>query len=184
MSQLPFVLVAAFLFDAAACAHADPADATRSTKLAASLARAEAAWQRMADPATAGRSLADAEARYAAATTDVVDAINAPTRGISTAPAWNWQAFGSVRLQTGDFVLELARPEATGGAWPLGGFDRVETIGHPRATRAVPTRVRAAVRRCRSNSRSSRQPRGLSRTPTRSRRTRSDFRLHRVRSRL
>ncbi len=149
MSRFVFVLVTvtAFLTGGAAPAYPDPAITTPAhhAKLASSLARAESAWQQMADPATAGDSLAEAEARYAAATTAVVDEINVSERGLAAGPAWDWRAFGSSRIRAGDYLLELAPPDTTDGAWKRGVFDRIETIHHPHRNRAVPGSLRGGI---------------------------------------
>lgn len=136
------VAIPLLLLIGASAAQADPARSAHPEKLAAALTQAEAAWWQMANPATLGKPLLVAQTRYAAATTAVVDELNATGQGSGSGSAWDWQAAGSSRLRAGNFVLEFARPEATGGAWEPDVFDRVDTIHHPRENRAVPTALR------------------------------------------
>ncbi len=142
-----FVIVTAAIFLAArpSPVRASAPGTVPREQLAASLAQAQSAWQQMADPAIAGSLLMEAEARYAAATTAVVDEINALDQSSGEEPAWNWQGPGSTHLEAGGFVLELAAPESTKGAWKRGVYDRIETIHRPHVNRDVPTGLRAGL---------------------------------------
>ena len=125
----------------------DPAHGTSvdREKLAASLAQAEIAWRQIGNRATPAAELAEAQARYGAATAAAIDALNAPGSGFGNEPAWNWQAPGATHIQAGDYLLELASPEIIPGAWKRDVFDRVETIHHPYRNPAVPAGLRPGI---------------------------------------
>ncbi len=143
----PFLVIVAVTFLLAAkpsSVGARETSAGSHEELATSLAQAESAWQQMANPATPDPLLVQAEARYAEATTAVVDELNALDQG-SGAPTWNWLTLGSTRIEAGDFVLNLAGPETTEGGWKRGVFDRIKAIHHPHGNRTVPTRLRPGL---------------------------------------
>ncbi len=123
---------------AVCCFGASPSTAAAAPdeKLAADLQRAESAWRQITGRATSPILLADAETRYAEATEVILDKINAA--------GWNWQSTDA-SVRAGNYLLSLAAPAHTAGAWKTGAFDRVETIHHPHRNRAVPSGNRAGL---------------------------------------
>ncbi len=118
----------------------------RGKKLVAALARAESAWHALAGKSLSPGALAEAEARYAEATGEVIANLNGASKAVlpDGVPPWDWHRAGCT-LVLGGYRLVLATEKNTPGAWSSGTFDEAWWVNKPTKNPTVPSALRPGI---------------------------------------
>lgn len=111
----------------------------RGKKLLNALARAESAWRQIAAGTLPPGDLADAGARYARATGEVIANLNGASHATlpDGLPAWDWHRPGAT-LRVGGYELVLASAKNIPGLWPIGTYDEAWWVDKPAVNQTIP----------------------------------------------